>query len=366
MSGGVDSSVTAALLARKDYDLSAIFMRNWDTRDESGTDKGCEWEKDWEDVQRVCKKLDIPCKLIDLSREYWNRVFEPCLRQWEMGFSPNPDVWCNKEVKFGALLERLPKAPSYQNAWIATGHYARKTWSESTEISPSRPMLVRPTDRSKDQTYYLAAISEPGLRRAIFPLEKLTKPTVRELAKGYGLPTAERGESMGICFVGEKRKFEDFLSSYIPPNPGPIIDQTNGKKVGEHPGVWAYTIGQNARIAGLAQKMFVSAKDPKSNTVYIVPGSQHASLYATTIHILSFIPIWKDSPPPAINLPGGYRAHVKHRYRMEAAPCTVRRNESGGLDIECDEPQHAVAAGQIAVLYDGDWCIGCGVIQGSS
>ncbi|KAG6809150.1 hypothetical protein H0H92_001400 [Tricholoma furcatifolium] len=247
MSGGVDSSVTAKLLADQDYDLSAVFMRNWDTRDESGTDKGCEWEKDWEDVQRVCRVLDIPCKMIDLSREYWNRVFEPSLRQWEDGVTPNPDILCNREIKFGALLEHLPIASS--------------------------PSLTLVKYTTKDQTYFLAGISEQGLDRACFPLGNLLKTKVRELARRYRLPTAERRESMGICFVGKKSKFGDFISSYIPPNPGPIIDVSTGSILATHQGLWNYTIGQGARLPGMKEKAFVVRKDVDKNAVYIAPGS---------------------------------------------------------------------------------------------
>ncbi|KAG6905769.1 hypothetical protein DXG01_000836 [Tephrocybe rancida] len=260
----------------QDYDLSAVFMRNWDTRDESGSDKGCEWEKDWEDVQRVCKLLDLPCRLIDLSRDYWNRVFEPSLRQWEDGVTPNPDIWCNREIKFGALLEHLPSAPGASSkTWFATGHYARKEWSEL-----GRSKLLRATDDIKDQTYFLAGISEAGLSRALFPLGSLLKSEVRELAKHHRLPTAERKESMGICFVGKKGRFGDFIShenptlaSYIPPNPGPIIDLSTGLTVATHTGLWNYTIGQGAKIRGMNERAFVVRKDAKCNTVYVAPGA---------------------------------------------------------------------------------------------
>ncbi|KAF8176020.1 tRNA-specific 2-thiouridylase [Pholiota molesta] len=365
MSGGVDSSVTALLLAQKDYDLSAIYMRNWDTRDEFANDKGCEWEKDWEDVQRVCKQLDLPCELIDLSQQYWNRVFEPSLRDWESGLSPNPDVWCNKEIKFGALLERLPQHPgTYQDAWFATGHYASKSWSDSPD-SP-RPKLIRPVDHHKDQTYFMSAISEAGLRRALFPIGHLTKPEVREIAKQHKLATAERRDSVGICFVGKKSKFNGFLASYITPNPGPIVDKLTGKVVGQHSGLWNYTLGQNARVPGMEQRMFVGGKDVETNTIYLVAGSTHESLYSHTLRVRDFGWIWRDAPPAGIDLPEGARLHLQHRYRMESTPCIVRRAEDGGLTIECESPQHAVTPGQVAALWDGDWCLGSGVIISAS
>ncbi|KAF8077558.1 tRNA-specific 2-thiouridylase [Lyophyllum atratum] len=372
MSGGVDSSVTAKLLAGKDYDLSAVFMRNWDTRDEFGTDKGCEWEKDWEDVQQVCKVLDIPCEMIDLSQEYWNRVFEPSLRQWEDGVTPNPDVLCNKEIKFGALLEHLPIPSSNSHkTWFATGHYARKCWtppspSSRHQTSTPRAQLLRAADLTKDQTYFLASISEQSLNRALFPLGGLLKSEVRELAKKSQLPTAERKESMGVCFIGEKAKFGDFISAYIPPNPGPIIDLSTGLTVATHDGLWTYTIGQGAKVRGMSMKTFVVRKDPKLNAIYIAPGPDHPLLYCRSFWVADFTWIWADSPPPDLESEAGHRARLKIRHRMEAVPCTVyrKKTDTRGLCIEFDNPEKGVAPGQVAVLYDaeGDWVLGCGAI----
>ncbi|KAF8958009.1 tRNA-specific 2-thiouridylase [Flammula alnicola] len=304
-----------------------------------GTDKGCEWEKDWEDVQLVCRKLDLPCELIDLSREYWNRVFEPSLRQWEFGVSPNPDVWCNKFV--------LP--PTFWPAiLIRTRHYATKSWSNF--VTGPRPKLLRPT----------------GLQRALFPIGHLTKPEVRQLAKQHGLSTAERPDSVGICFVGEKTKFNNFLSSYIPPNPGPIVNKLTGKVVGEHSGLWNFTIGQNARVPGMPEKMFVAAKDIESNTIYLVPGSTHESLFSRVLHVKDFTWIWRDASPAGIDLPEGCRLYLMHRYRMDPVPCTVRRTKDNELNIACDQPQHAITPGQVAALWDDDWCLGSGVISAAS
>ncbi|TFK23464.1 5-methylaminomethyl-2-thiouridylate-methyltransferase [Coprinopsis marcescibilis] len=360
MSGGVDSSVAALLLSKQDFDLSAVFMRNWDTRDESGTDKGCEWEKDWEDVQLVCKKLDISCTMLDLSKEYWNRVFEPSLRSWESGTTPNTDVWCNREIKFGALLETISSS-SGQKPWFATGHYASKSWCPTS----NRPKLIRPTDSHKDQTYYLSSISEQGLQRALFPISHLTKPQLRDLAREHGLHTAERPDSVGICFVGEKAKFRNFLSEYIPPSNGSIIDDTSGKTIGIHQGLWNYTIGQSARLPGMPVKMAVARKDMTTNTLYVVPGMNHEALRTSTIHVPDFSWIWKDTVPPEIDTEQGFRASVMHRYRMKASPCNVKRADTGGILIHCDNPENAVTPGQVAALYDGDWCLGCGIISDS-
>ncbi|KAG6829363.1 hypothetical protein H0H87_011672 [Tephrocybe sp. NHM501043] len=371
MSGGVDSSVTAKLLADQNYDLSAVFMRNWDTRDESGSDKGCEWEKDWEDVQRVCRLLDLPCEMIDLSKEYWNQVFEPSLRQWEEGVTPNPDIWCNREIKFGALLEHLPIASNGSSkTWFATGHYARKKWSDSTIASErGRPQLLRASDTTKDQTYFLAGISEQGLDRALFPLGSLLKTEVRELAKRHRLPTAERKESMGICFVGKKGKFGDFISSYIPPNPGLIVDISTGSTVATHTGLWNYTIGQGARIPGMLKRAFVVRKDIKSNTIYVAPGANNPLLLCHAIQVAHFTFIWADLPPAGLHSDLGYRANVKLMHRMQPVMCSVFESPgTNNVTIKFDQPISGISPGQVAVLYDtaGEWVLGCGTITDTS
>ncbi|KAL4077193.1 tRNA-specific 2-thiouridylase [Scleroderma yunnanense] len=362
MSGGVDSSVAAKLLAERDYDLSAAFMRNWDTRDESGSDIGCQWEKDWEDVQRVCRMLDIPCKLIDLHRQYWTRVFEPSLTSWQSGLTPNPDVWCNREVKFGALLRQLIRD---SNAlWLATGHYARKDWQECTGTRLARPRLLRAHDATKDQAYYLSSIPEHSLSRALFPLGELQKAQVRDLAAKWGLPTAVKEESMGICFVGEKKKFTNFLSQYIPPNPGPIIDMTTSEQIATHEGLWNYTIGQGAKIRGCKTRMFVAKKDPNQNAIFVVPGSFHPALYVNAINIEKFRWIWTNHIPEDLFQTSGMKAQVKYRHCMESEGCAVYRHERG-LRIILDVPQKGIAAGQVATLYLDDWCLGCGIIDGA-
>ncbi|KAI0934477.1 hypothetical protein AcV5_006307 [Taiwanofungus camphoratus] len=251
-------------------------------------------------------------------------------------------------------------------------HYANKSWSPAPSLvshilsrnNPSpRPQLIRPADRAKDQTYYLSAIPEASLARAIFPLASFTKPQVRAMAHTWGLPTAKREESMGLCFVGEKRRFHEFLSQYITPSPGSIIDVRTGKSVGTHAGMWSYTVGQGARLPGMPEKMFVAQKDPRKNEIYIVPGSNHPDLFCNTISARDWSWIWADSPPPAIDDQAGFRCQIKYIYRMEDVPCVVRRSEQDGtMRITFDKPQKAVAPGQIAVIYVGDWCLGCGII----
>ncbi|KAG6887604.1 hypothetical protein C0995_014083 [Termitomyces sp. Mi166 len=314
--------------AIEDYDLSAVYMRNWDTRDESGTDKGCEWEKDWEDVQRI-HKLSVRIITEKSSSGHYSST-----------------------------------SRSHPTCHPKHGHYARKRWSDDHLSSKlCRPQLFRAADSTKDQTYFLAGISEQGLSRALFPLGDLLKSEVREIAKHHHLPTAERKESMGICFVGKKGKFGDFISSYITPNPGLIIDLSTGSKVATHQGLWRYTIGQGARIPGMKQKAFVVRKDIERNTVYIAPGAGHLLdsdnplLLCGAIRVTHFSFIWADAPPAGLHDPSGYRAHVKLMHRMNS-PGT------DGVTIKFDNPLSGISPGQVAVVYDtgGEWCLGCGII----
>lgn len=307
---------------------------------------------------------------IDLSKEYWNRVFQPALCRWQSGETPNPDVFCNKEIKFGVLLERLLADSEEKKPWLATGHYARKSWVKHPF---PRPKLLRAVDHHKDQSYFLSSISEEGLSRALFPLGHLTKVNVRELAKRYGLPTASRPESMGICFVGKKARFSEFLSSYIPQSPGSVLNIETGDCVANHTGLWNYTIGQNIPIGGMPQKMFVVKKNVMKNIIFVAPGSNHEALWSKTLLIPDFSWIWADSPPADLRQSHGFRARVKHLYRMESVPCTVFSKtdscfEHRSLFIMLDNPERAISPGQIAVLFtqEDDSVLGCGVIASSS
>ncbi|KAH9931704.1 5-methylaminomethyl-2-thiouridylate-methyltransferase [Epithele typhae] len=369
MSGGVDSSVTAKLLADQDFDLSAVFMRNWDTRDESGTDDGCEWKKDWEDVRDVCRLLGIRCEMVDLSREYWTRVFEPSLALWEKGFSPNPDVWCNQEVKFGALMDHIkPK-----DAWIATGHYADKRWAlpspnmanflAYSKMEP-RPQLRRPVDASRDQTYFLTAIPERSLARTLFPLAQYKKGEVREMARKWELPTATRDESRGICFVGKKRRFDSFLSQYLVPKPGPFIHLETGKVLGQHQGLFTHTIGQRARLASQEHAMFVAKKDIQKNALYIVPRSDHPSLKFQTAIVDNWKWIWEDCPPHGLDAEG-FRGTIQYQ-RSSASAATIHRIDDSRMRVTFQEPQPVTGAGQVFAMYSKDWCLGAGSLLETS
>ncbi|KAF9519791.1 hypothetical protein BS47DRAFT_1370574 [Hydnum rufescens UP504] len=355
MSGGVDSSLAARLLAEKDYNLRAVYMRNWDRRDELASDTGCEWEKDWEDVQRVCRHLDIPCEMIDLSQQYWTRVFEPALEEWAGGL-----LRILTEIKFGALMDRVISSPSQE--WLATGHYARIFWDETFPVS--RPRLMRARDKAKDQSYYLSSVTESRLRMALFPIGHLTKPEVRELARNYGLPTASRSESMGICFVGERGHFDKFLSQYIPSKPGNIVD-LHGKILGRHNGLHSYTIGQGAKLGGQKRKTFVARKNIATNEVVVVDRGDHPALMSSALTVCNWHWIWPDRIPPEVDTDEGFNAKVQIRHRMRASEASVRRTGEGKYELKFREPQHAATPGQIAAIWDGDCCLGCGRIESS-
>lgn len=388
LSGGVDSSVTALLLAQAvHFDLEAVFMRNWNELDESGTMEpgsggatGCTWQRDWHDVQAVCRHLgNLPVKMVDLSREYWTQVFEPALDDWRQGTTPNPDVSCNREIKFGALMDRLlplcGENSGGRKSWLATGHYAHVAWNEQAD-GPARPMLMRAKDRTKDQTYYLSSVVEDRLAHAHFPLSHLLKSQVRELAKKHSLPTAERRESMGICFVGTRgsdgskgvsntQGFSTFLNGYITSPPGEIVDE-HGQVVSTHRGLHTLTVGQGARICGATSKYYVAKKDIVNNRIVVVQGKQHPMLLCRRLYVKDIEWIWRE-PPPELKGDGvgevSLLAQVRHR--QVETECVVSRVEDGrnGYVVEFPEPVLAVAPGQVLGLWRGDWCLGSAVIQ---
>ncbi|KAK4699755.1 hypothetical protein P7C70_g6501, partial [Phenoliferia sp. Uapishka_3] len=269
LSGGVDSSVSARLLVEAGFDVKPYYMRNWDTLDEVSGSGGCEWEKDWDDVQRICRESlgGVKPDLLDLSSKYWQDVFQPALESWQLGETPNPDVTCNSEIKFKALPDvLLARDPT---AWLATGHYARLMPSP---ITSSIPALHRSTYPLKDQSYYLSTSPVGALSRTIFPLgDFASKEEVRKLARKWNLHTSEKRDSMGICFVGVRKNFSDFIDGYILPSPG-NIELESGKIVGKHGGLWRYTIGEGARVGGLKERMFIGRKVLERNAVIIVPG----------------------------------------------------------------------------------------------
>ncbi|KAJ2781120.1 hypothetical protein H4R18_003062 [Coemansia javaensis] len=330
MSGGVDSSVAAHLLRQRGADVEAVFMRNWDTRDERGE---CPSERDWRDVQRVCAQLGIRCHQISLVKQYWNLVFATALDDFARGRTPNPDVLCNSQIKFGVLLAEVARRLPAAGAWFATGHYARTAPADCDGDDDSggggSAALLRGVDARKDQSYYLSAVAGTQLRRVLFPLGALDKAAdVRPAARSAGLATAAKEESMGICFVGERRRFDEFLAEYLPQRDGEILS-SDMRVIGRHRGLFTRTIGQAAGVPGMAGKWYIYAKDPATNRMYAVPSRDHPLLRSKVV-----------SAGPAHWVSG-----------------------RGGIRAEFENAQYGVASGQYLVLYAGDHCLGCAQIQ---
>ncbi len=346
MSGGVDSSVAALLLKRQGYEVIGLFMRNWEEKDECGY---CTAEEDYLDVRRVSAVLDIPYYVVDFSKEYWDRVFTLFVDEYSRGRVPNPDVLCNREIKFDAFAKY---AEVYGADYIATGHYA------SLKSEGGKNFLLRSSDENKDQTYFLNQLSGRQLNNVLFPVGGLVKGEVRRLAAEAGLPTAAKKDSTGICFIGE-RKFREFLANYIPMKQGDILTR-DGKKVGVHNGVYYYTVGQRRGLGvgggGTGERWFVLEKDVANNILYVSQGEED-ELWSRGLSCDKFNFITEQMPV------GEYKvtARIRHRQPLQAAVMTV--NGDGSVDFIFDKKQRAVAEGQYVVPYIDDWCLGGGVIE---
>ena len=352
MSGGVDSSVTAALLREAGYRVVGLFMKNWEEKDENGV---CQSARDYEDVVAVCRRLDIPYYSVEFVKEYFDRVFKSFLREYEAGFTPNPDILCNREIKFDAFFE---KAMDFGADYLATGHYAR------TEIRDGVPLLLKGLDPGKDQSYFLHAIPGERLARVMFPVGGLPKSEVRKLAARYELATKEKKDSMGICFIGE-RNFQPFLAQYLKGKPGEFRT-LNGTRVGTHPGAQFFTLGQRKGLGlgGEGEPWFVVAKDPKSNSVFVERGEFHPALF--TDELLAEELTWIGGlPPRPLDTPFECRAKVRYRQSDQACRLTLEDDGFGGTRARVcfDKPQRSVTPGQSVVFYSDDVCLGGGVIR---
>ena len=348
MSGGVDSSVAAHLLIEQGYQVEGLFMKNWDEDD--GTEY-CTAKTDLEDAQAVCDRLGIPLHTANFAAEYWDNVFEHFLAEYQAGRTPNPDVLCNREIKFKAFLDYASDLGADK---IATGHYARVACVEG------KTHLLKGLDSNKDQSYFLCEVNEASLSRALFPVGELDKPEVRALAEKLQLKTHDKKDSTGICFIGE-RKFKDFLEQYLPAQPGDIATAA-GDIIGTHAGLMYYTIGQRQglHIGGLANydeaPWFVASKDLDTNTLIVAQGVDNPLLFAQTLSTSS--PLWINTQAPDLPL----RCHAKIRYRQNDQACLVKETESG-LVVEFDEPQRAITPGQYLVMYSEDRCLGAAIIE---
>lgn len=349
MSGGVDSAVSAALLKEQGFDVVGLYMSNWKETDPNGC---CTGEQDWTDVRYVCDKIGIPYYSVDFSKQYMDNVFKLFVEEYKKGRTPNPDVLCNREVKFGPFADFARELGA---DYIATGHYCRVRHDGDMHY------LLRAKDENKDQTYFLNQVSSHQLRDVIFPLGDLTKPEVRELALKFDIPVAKKKDSTGICFIGE-RNFRQFLSQYIPMKDGDIVTQ-DGKVVGRHHGVYFYTLGQRRGLGiggsadGNGERWFVLGKNVANNRLIVSQGEDDI-LFKDGLVTEGFNFI---TPAPAKEFDCEVR--IKHRQPLQRAHLSVLDN--GDTRIVFNEKQRAIAEGQYAVVYYGDICLGGGVINHS-
>lgn len=345
MSGGVDSSVAALLLKEQCYDVVGIFMKNWDDTDEFGV---CTATEDFEDVIRVANQLEIPYYAVNFEKEYWDKVFRYFLDEYKAGRTPNPDVMCNKEIKFKAFLDH---ALALGADYVATGHYA-----QVREIN-GRYEMLRGVDSNKDQTYFLNQLSEDVLKKVMFPLGHLPKKEVREIAKEHNLATATKKDSTGICFIGE-RNFKEFLSEYLPATSGEMQTMT-GEKKGMHDGLMYYTLGQRQGlgIGGPGDPWFVVGKNLKDNILYVEQGYHNDYLYSNALIATDLNWIQRD------DVEESFTCTAKFRYRQEDSPVKVTQISEDQVKVEFLEPQRAITPGQAVVFYKGDVCLGGGTID---
>lgn len=353
MSGGVDSSVAAYLLKEQGFDVLGLFMKNWDETDENGD---CPASKDYEDVQKVCAQLEIPCYSIEFVEEYRDNVFAEFLKQYEEGFTPNPDVLCNREIKFDLFLK---KAIEFGCDYLATGHYAQVRERATPGTNGATVDLIRGNDPNKDQTYFLTAVQGQVFNKVLFPIGHLPKPEVREIAKKMGLSTAAKKDSTGICFIGE-RKFKTFLNQYVSTKPGKIVD-LDGNIVGTHDGIAFHTLGQRKGLGlgGEGEPWFVVAKRKDKNELVVARGSENPAMFSNELFAKDMN--WFAGSAPSKS----FECTAKTRYRQTDIPVSIEviSDDQKEIRVQFKSPERAPTPGQYVVLYQGDVCLGGGIIN---
>ena len=350
MSGGVDSSVSAFILQQQGYQVEGLFMKNWEEDDDTDY---CTAAADLADAQAVCDKLGIKLHKINFAAEYWDNVFEHFLSEYKAGRTPNPDILCNKEIKFKAFLEYA--AEDLGANYIATGHYVRRRGADDNA------QLLRGLDANKDQSYFLYTLSSKQVGQSLFPVGDIEKPIVRAIAEDLGLITAKKKDSTGICFIGE-RKFKDFLARYLPAQPG-NIRTVEGDIIGRHDGLMYHTLGQRKGLGiggvkgACEEAWYVVEKDLVNNELIVAQGHDHSALLSTGLIAQQLH--WVDRQPIREPL----RCTVKTRYRQTDVPCTIEPIDDESIKVIFDEPQIAVTPGQSAVFYLDEVCLGGGIIE---
>jgi len=351
LSGGVDSAVSALLAVRAGYEVHGLFMANWDDEDAH-----CSVAEDFQDARAVARELGIPLHRVSFAAEYRTRVFENFLAEYRAGRTPNPDVLCNREIKFGRCLEHARRLGA---DILATGHYAR------LQRGPGGMELHRGSDPDKDQSYFLHAVPRAAFERVWFPVGELVKTEVRALARAAGLPVFDKPDSTGICFIGE-RPFREFLAGYLPESPGPI-ETPEGARLGTHRGLAFYTLGQRGgleiggRRGGAGEPWYVAAKDVAGNRLIAVQGPDHPLLTSRRLRASTLN--WLTEPPARGE---DFAAEARVRHRQETEPCSARLAAADLLEIDFPRAQRAVTPGQFAVLYRGSLCLGGGIIESTA
>jgi tRNA (5-methylaminomethyl-2-thiouridylate)-methyltransferase len=342
LSGGVDSSVALHRLKAAGHGgLAAFYLKIW-LEDDLASLGSCPWEEDLRYARAVCEQAGVPLTVVPMQREYYDRVVSYAIDELRLGRTPSPDIFCNERIKFGAFLDALQDSCDR----VATGHYA------VLEETTGGPLLKRSPDPVKDQTYFLSHLSRAQLGRALFPIGAMRKREVREAARSLGLASSERPDSQGICFLG-KIRYPQFVRAYLGERPGDVVERESGRVLGRHRGFWFHTIGQRAGLGLSGGPWYVTAKDPSANVVYVAHGSARQARSRFTVSR----PHWIAGPPPQRPL------QVRIRHAPALARCTVRPL-ADGLEVAMDPPDGGIAAGQYAVFYDGEVCLGCGAIDG--
>ncbi|MBL4674435.1 MAG: tRNA 2-thiouridine(34) synthase MnmA [Arenicella sp.] len=351
MSGGVDSSVTAHILKQQGYEVTGMFMKNWE---EDDTEEYCASATDLKDAAQVCERLDIDLHEVNFAHEYWEKVFEHFLAEYQAGRTPNPDILCNKEIKF---KEFLLQAESLGAEYIATGHYVAKGFINKSPEHEA--LLLRGADTNKDQSYFLYTLQQHQLRKSLFPLGEIEKPAVRAIADEQGFVTHNKKDSTGICFIGERR-FKDFLSTYLKPNPGNMVG-VDGKTVAQHDGLMYYTLGQRQglNIGGAGDAWYVAGKDINRNELLVVQGHDHPAMLTQIVTADGMD--WVSSAAPKL----GDVVTAKTRYRQQDHQCEIIEIDEQTLKVRFDQPQRAVTPGQALVFYNGRICLGGATIHSS-
>ena len=356
LSGGVDSAVAAYILKKQGYEVIGVYMRNWDSTlnndilgNPNNNNEVCPQEEDYNDAKKVAEHLGIELKRVDFIKEYWDEVFTYFLEEYKKGRTPNPDILCNKEIKFKAFLDY---AMFLDADYVAMGHYARIIHNESESI------LLRGIDSNKDQTYFLCQLNQYQLSKSLFPIGDLTKQEVRKIAEDLNLPVAHKKDSTGICFIGE-RNFREFLKNYIPAQSGDIVDIEHNIKVGEHQGIMYYTIGQRKglNIGGPGEAWFVVGKQYDHNILYVAQGKNNKWLFSDATKVVDVNWI------AGVLKEGVLECTAKFRYRQKDYKVRVNLIDENTVMVEFKEPVKAVTPGQAAVFYDGDVCLGGGTID---